>query len=121
MVYNDKGTNTAAVGTAAYPNIAIAGQAVVNWSPPTTGIYSGMSMFQARGQDIITSIGGGGAMTIKGALYSADGQVDIIGSGTSYIGDMFVVYRLMMKGNGLYTVPLETGPVVPVRDLGLVE
>jgi hypothetical protein len=122
MIYNDKGTNTVTdPANAAYPNIALAGQSSVNWTPPPTGIYAGMSMFQARGQAITTSIGGGGALTIRGALYSADGQVDIIGSGTSYIGDMFVVYRLLMKGNGTYTVPLEAGPVVPVRDLGLVE
>jgi hypothetical protein len=122
MIYNDRGTNTQTdPARADYPNVSLSGQASVNWTPPTTGIYNGMSFFQARGQSITTSIGGGGALTIRGALYSADGQVDIIGSGTSYIGDMFVVYRLLMKGNGQYTVPLETGPVVPVRDLGLVE
>lgn len=122
MVFNDRGTNTVTdPDSPDYPQISISGQAQVTWTPPSTGVYKGLSFFQARDQDMTIFIAGQGGMDIKGAFYARDALIDISGNGTNYIGTQFVAKRMTMRGNGTYIVPWSPETIQPVRDLKLVE
>ena len=122
MLFNDKGTNTETDPTSgAYPQINISGNARVTWTPPATGVYRGLSFFQARDQSMTVSIAGNGTMSIAGAYYARDALIDIAGNGVNYVGSQFVSHRLTMRGTGTYHVPWDAGTIMPVRDFRIVE
>jgi hypothetical protein len=122
MVFNDRGTNTTTSPTdCRFPQITITGNAAVTWTPPTDGIYQGISFFQARNQDMTLSLAGNGGFNIKGAFYAPDALLDIDGNGVNYIGSQFVVYRLQMRGGGTYYVNYDPAYIPRTRHLKLVE
>jgi hypothetical protein len=115
MLFNGTGTNGRA------GDISITGSSTVTWTPPSSGIYRGMSFFQARSVTQTIGISGGGSMNVKGAWYAQNAMIDIGGSGTNYVGSQFVCWNMFMHGNGTYIVPWDAGNLMPVRDLKLVE
>jgi len=101
--------------------IKIAGQGAVTWTPPSTGTYKGMTMFQARSNTSPLSISGQGAMNISGVLYAANAMVDVSGNGNNTIGNQVVCWQCNFQGNGNFLVPWNPLNVPPVRDMRLVE
>lgn len=102
-------------------DISITGSSPVTWTPPSTGVYRGLSFFQARNVTQTVGISGNGSMNIKGAWYARDAKIDIGGNGVNYVGNQFVCWNMKLHGTGTYIVPWEAGNIQPVRDLKLVE
>lgn len=101
--------------------IKITGNATVTWTPPSTGVYRGLSFFQARNLTDTVTVSGNGGLNVKGAYYARDALVDIGGNGENYVGNQFICWNMVMHGTGTYHVPWEPGNIQPVRDLKLVE
>jgi hypothetical protein len=115
MLFNGAGANGKA------SPISITGNGSVTWTPPATGVYRGLSFFQARGITQTVGIAGNGNMNIKGAWYARDALCDIGGNGINYVGNQFVCWQMVLHGTGTYIVPYDPGNIQPVRDLKLVE
>jgi hypothetical protein len=115
MLFNGLGNNGKA------GNISITGLGAVNWTPPATGQYRGISFFQARGITQTVKISGNGGMNITGAWYARDALCDVGGNGVNIIGTQFVCWQMVLHGTGTYIVPWDPGNLMPVRDLKLVE
>jgi hypothetical protein len=115
MLFNGVGTNGRA------GDISITGNGSVTWTPPSTGVYKGISFFQARDVTQTITISGNGNMNIKGAYYARDAMIDIGGNGTNFVGNQFICWQMTFHGSGTYIVPWDPGTIQPVRDLKLVE
>src|SRR5262249_24651740 len=89
MIYNDGGV------------INIAGQGIVTLSPPTSGPYTGITMFQNRGSAQPVQVVGNGTMNMTGTFYAANAFVQVSGNGSvNYIGSQYVSRDLKLTGNG---------------------
>jgi Putative Flp pilus-assembly TadE/G-like len=113
MLFNDPRGNS--------DSVKITGQGAVTWTPPTSGVYKGMTLFQARDTTAPISISGQGGMNIKGVLYAPDALIDVSGNGDNFIGNQVVCWQMNFQGNGTFNVPWDPGVLAPVRDLRLVE
>lgn len=104
-----------------YGDIQITGNGAVTWTPPETGVYKGLSFFQARANEQMIVINGNGQMNIKGAWYAQHAEISVGGNGVNYIGNQFVCWNMTLHGSGTYIVPWDPGTIQPVRDLKIVE
>jgi hypothetical protein len=109
MIYNDGG------GT-----INIAGQGSVTITPPSTGIYQGITLFQNRSSNALISVTGNGKMNISGTFYAADATLNIAGNGDT-LGSQYISYKLSLAGNGSTQVSYSSSTVGRTRIYGLVE
>src|SRR5690606_33525407 len=53
--------------------VSISGTGSIVMSPPTGGIYQGLTLFQARSSTNTMTVSGGGYMDISGTFYTANG------------------------------------------------
>jgi hypothetical protein len=113
MLFNDPGKNNG--------SIDISGQGTVTWTPPRTGPYAGITLFQKRGATQTVKISGQGIMHIEGVLYVPNGLLTISGNGDNFVGNQLVAWRLSLSGNGTFNIPWEASKLRPVRELKLVE
>jgi hypothetical protein len=104
-------------------NITITGNngATVTLTPPTSGPYEGITIFQERTATNPINIAGNGTFDIKGTFYAANAQVMVGGNGDSTIGSQYVSRYLAVTGTGNFKCDYNPGDVAPVRILGLVE
>jgi hypothetical protein len=93
-----------------------------NLSAPTSGVYQGMAIFQARdaGQ-VPIDITGDGKSQMIGAVYAPSSPVQITGNGDCIIGSEFVCDILALTGNGSLSVDWNGTAGLPKRDIRLVE
>jgi Flp pilus assembly protein TadG len=82
-------------------------------TPPTSGTYAGVSIFQARGNTTGSSMYGDGTNDIQGIVYMPSAELDIAGNGSKSFGRL-VVDKLTIAGGATHSVT-GTGP----RALGL--
>ncbi len=116
MLYN------AGSGTNDGFNIAGNSSSYVNLSGPTSGIYQGMTIFQARNAPEDLQIAGNGSFNIAGTIYAADATLKVTGNGTvSNIGSQYVSLDLSIAGNGNVAIHYNGPKVARVRILTLVE
>src|SRR5439155_12874745 len=81
-------------------NIAGNSNGYVNIGPPTSGIYQGLTLFQARNAPEAASIQGNGTFIIYGTFYVSDGTLKVAGNGgQSNIGSQYVSLDLAITGN----------------------
>ena len=114
LIFNEPGSNS--------DTVSITGSGAVNWTPPTTGIYQGLSIFQDRSSTATVTISGGGSMYITGTFYAAGAQMNINGSGAqNYIGSRYISYDLALGGNGNININYGNAPIPRSRVLRLVE
>lgn len=78
MIYNDGSGG-----------VDIAGNGVVTLSPPTSGPYTGITLFQNRGSSTAISITGNGNFNLSGTFYAAAAVMDVKGNGDN-LGTQFV-------------------------------
>jgi hypothetical protein len=110
MLYNTAGGSIQFTGT---------GQ--VTLSPPTSGSYQGVSLFQDRSNMQAIVITGNGNLQLTGVLYAPSARVSITGSGAGdTVGGAIVSKTLSINGDGKYKVDLGTNrPLTP--DCSLAE
>jgi len=88
--------------------LSISDAATVNFTPPTSGDYAGISLisfFQAA-EGATASIGGQSHVHIKGLIYVPHGLTKIGGSATDYDATQIICYRLQLEDAVHVSVPL---------------
>lgn len=114
MIYNAPTSNSDVID--------ISGQGAVDITPPTTGLYAGISIFQERTSTNTVSITGNGSMHITGTFYAAAGMLKITGNGAgNVIGAQYISNLLNLGGNGEILIDWESSPTARLRQVGLVE
>ena len=101
--------------------LSITGLGSVTWSPPTSGIYSGISYFQSRTSSATALVAGNGSMNITGTLYVAGGLTDLQGNGDASIASQVVTLLMQSGGNGVTNIAWSAGATAPTRVISLVE
>jgi hypothetical protein len=91
-------------------------------SPPTSGAYKGITLFQERSSNKQISITGQGNMDMSGTFYAARSKVSITGQGgyNNNIGSQWIAWQLYVTGSGSFTVKYN-GLATPIRDIRLCE
>jgi Flp pilus assembly protein TadG len=103
-------------------NISLTGSGSLSMSPPTSGTYKGITLFQERSSNKQISITAQGNMNMTGTFYAAAANVTITGQGnyTNPIGSQWIAWQLAVTGSGSFTVDYN-GQATPVRSIGLIE
>jgi hypothetical protein len=101
--------------------IDLSGQGTVSLTPPTSGPYQGMTLFQDRGATETVKITGNGSLNVTGVVYAPAAEVFLAGNGVgNTAGGGFVCNTMRLTGNGSFNVdPGSNRPKVP--QVGLVE
>jgi hypothetical protein len=103
-------------------DISITGNGTINFSPPTTGTYAGISLWQVRSATNTITVNGNGGSTMSGTFYTAGGTLSVTGNGTNdVIGSQYISYNLTLGGNGSFSVNWDPNLVGRTRILTLVE
>jgi hypothetical protein len=87
--------------------INISGNAKVTLTAATSGVYQGVVIFQNRASSAPISVTGNGVLNLYGALYAADGTVNVSGNGQlAFHGPngRLISWDLSVSGNGALTV-----------------
>jgi Flp pilus assembly protein TadG len=101
--------------------VDISGTGSIVMSPPTSGIYQGLTLFQDRESPNELSVSGGGYMDISGTFYAANAQMTVSGGGDSKVGSQYISRFLKIAGNGGLRIDYDPTQAIPRRILGLVE
>ena len=86
-----------------------AGNSGIRIRPPTSGVYAGVSFFQARDNTTDASINGIGVFDIAGTLYQPKGKMVMAGNVGRTVGRI-IVWQLDLSGEGVFRL---TGTGVP--------
>ena len=118
MIYNDPQSNSDA--------ISLSGQGAVTMSPPTSGPYQGISLFQRRSglpqPDLSVTGAGTAPLSITGTFYAAGALLKVTGNGTQdTIGSQYISDTLTLGGNGTFNVDWNPTDTPGVRQVWLVE
>jgi hypothetical protein len=101
--------------------ISITGQGVVKLTPPTSGPYKGLTIFQDRNANVTVKVAGNGLFDIEGGFYAANAPVLVEGNGDKSIGSQYICRTLDVGGNGAFTVTWNPDQTSRTRILQLVE
>jgi hypothetical protein len=104
-------------------SLKISGNGSVTLSPPTSGIYQGMLIFQSRSNSNMLSVTGNGLMSLTGSIYAADATVSATGNGDT-VATQIIAYQVQNKGagqGGAVNVSYNSNNVAKTRQLNLVE
>jgi hypothetical protein len=113
MIYNNPLSSSDAVN--------ISGQGTVTLSPPTSGVYAGITLFQNRSSTVGISLSGNGNTSLTGTFYAAGARFTLSGNGTSTMGSQYISADLTATGNGAINVTWNSATVARPRDIRLVE
>ena len=115
MIYNKPGNGQA-------NGVDISAQGYVHLTPPTSGIYQGILLFQERTSNVAASVSGGSNMDLTGTFYFAGAQLNITGSsGFGNFGSQYISNTLNVQGTGQLYVDWDPNKVAQVRLITLVE
>jgi hypothetical protein len=118
MIYNAPSTK----GNSDTISINGNSSSTVSLSPPTSGPYQGISLFQDRTSTQPLSIAGNGTFTITGTFYAAAAALSITGNGTqSTVGSQYISDTLSVSGSGAININWSQAQTAKTRYLGLVE
>jgi Flp pilus assembly protein TadG len=101
--------------------VTINGTGSIVMSPPASGIYQGLTLFQDRESPNEMSVSGGGFMNVTGTFYAANALLTVSGGGDSKVGSQYISRFLKIAGNGGLTIDYDPTQAIPRRILGLVE
>jgi Flp pilus assembly protein TadG len=101
--------------------ISITGSGAVAMTPPASGIYKGLTLFQERSATQDLKIAGNGSFSMTGTLYAANALMNVTGNGATQIGSQYVSRFLDINGNGNLLIDYDPDQVLPRRVLSLVE
>lgn len=102
-------------------NISGSNGGSVTMSPPTSGVYKGLTLFQKRSATQDMTISGNGSFNVSGTFYAAGGLLNVTGNGAGQIGSQYVSNLLDINGGGGLAIDYNPEQVIPRRILGLVE
>jgi Flp pilus assembly protein TadG len=118
MIYNAWGSTA--------DTINIAGSGTLTLTPPSSGVYQGISIFQKRGTKAShgpdVTISGQGTANVAGTIYSAYAKVALSSSGAANVmGGQVIADTLSLTGGATININRGTQPVARTRTLNLVE
>jgi hypothetical protein len=121
--------NLVAEGVMIYTNptsnsdvININGNGSIDFTPPTSGVYQGMALWQARSSTNTVYITGNGASALYGTVYAQHGTLNVSGNGTQdVLGSQYVSYDVTVGGNGSFYIQWRQDLTVRTRYIYLVE
>ena len=118
MIYNAPTSNS--------DNINLSGTGAITLTPPTSGVYQGISIFQQRDATVQPSVnvsGNGTApLQISGTFYVPGGLLSVTGNGTQdTIGSQYISDTLTLGGNGSFNVSWDPNLIPGIRQCWLVE
>jgi hypothetical protein len=101
--------------------VKLTGSGNLTLSPPTSGTYKGIAIFQDRTSTAIVAITGNGSMNLTGTIYAPKAEVDLTGNGGSNVtGSQIIANNMTVTGNGPVNVNYNSSGS-PVRDTRTVE
>jgi Flp pilus assembly protein TadG len=113
MIYNDPAKSN--------DQVNLSGNGSLTLSPPTSGTYKGITIFENRTATAAVSITGNGSMTLTGTVYAASAEIDLTGNGSANTtGSQIIANNMKVSGNGAVTVNYNPS-TAPVRDTRIVE
>ncbi|MCI0675711.1 MAG: hypothetical protein L0Y42_08050 [Phycisphaerales bacterium] len=100
--------------------LTIDGGAAVHVTAPTSGPYSGMSIFYDRASTKPATLSGDSGVSVDGVIYLPGGKLKVTGSGSA-AGDApmigsFVIAD-MVEVNGIGEIIIGSGPTLPTADI----
>jgi hypothetical protein len=102
-------------------SVSLSGNGSLTLSPPTSGTYKGIAIFQARSATASVNITGNGSMNLTGSIYAAGATVNLTGNGgTNEIGSQIVADSMTVTGNGSINVNYNAN-LSPAKDVRIVE
>jgi Flp pilus assembly protein TadG len=101
--------------------LSITGQGSVTLSPPTSGIYQGISYFQDRNCTAMARIAGNRDMHITGTLYVPAGITHLQGSGDASIASQVISLLMRSGGDGVTNIDWAGPSSARMRAIQLVE
>lgn len=101
--------------------VSITGSGSIVMSPPTDGIYKGLTLFQARSSANTMTVAGGGYMDVIGTFYAAGGTLKVSGGGDSRVGSQYISRFLTISGSGGLRIDYDAENAIPRRVLQLIE
>jgi len=118
VIYNDPQSNSDAID--------LSGQGAITLTPPTSGPYQGITLFQKREGTIQPTVGvtgnGTAPLYMTGTFYAPSAQLKVTGNGTQdTIGSQYISNTLILGGNGTFKVDWNPAVVPGVRQVWLVE
>jgi Flp pilus assembly protein TadG len=114
MVYTNPKSNSDVVN--------INGLGTIVWTPPTSGIYKGMGIWQARSSTNTLTITGNGTSQISGTFYAKKGMLTVSGNGAQDIlGSQYISYDVNLGGNGNFNINWRADQTASTRLFYLVE
>lgn len=102
-------------------NISGSGNGAVRMTPPTSGTYKGLTLFQRRTAENQMNVSGNGAFYVTGTFYTANALLTVSGGGDSAIGSQYISRYLEIVGNANLLIDYAPERCIPRRVLGLVE
>lgn len=93
----------------------------VTMTPPTSGTYKGLTLFQDRAATNVMDISGNGGFYVTGTFYTANSLMNVTGNGDANIGSQYVSRLLDLNGSGNMKIDYNPDNVIPRRVLSLVE
>jgi hypothetical protein len=101
--------------------VALTGNGSVTLTPPTSGTYQGISIFEERSGTASVAVTGNGSLDLEGTIYAAGAEVDLTGNGgTNVMGAQIIANNMKVTGNGAVNVDY-TKNARPARDTRIVE
>jgi hypothetical protein len=101
--------------------INISGSGTLDLTPPTSGVYAGLSLSQNRTSTVPIVLSGSSATSIQGTFYAAAAQLNVSGSSGIILGSQYISYNLTVSGGATFQVDRGNGNVARKRDIRLVE
>jgi hypothetical protein len=114
MIYTEPNSNSDVVN--------VNGLGTISWSPPTTGIYKGIALWQERSSDNTVYLTGNGTSRITGTFYARGGMLTVSGNGTQdVLGSQYISDRVNLGGNGNFNIDWLADQTARTRSFTLVE
>jgi len=101
-------------------DVRLSGNGMTRITPPESGVYEGVSIFQARDNTNTATIVGGSNMDLQGTYYFPSATLNLGGGGTS-LGNQMIAYKMEINGNGIFNVQYNGANPDPGNRVFLVE
>jgi hypothetical protein len=95
--------------------------ASVTLSPPTSGPYKGISLFQDRTSTQSLSVAGNGNFNITGTFYAAKANLTVAGNSATSMGSQYISDSLTVTGTTATNITWNQNSTAQQRIIGLVE
>jgi Flp pilus assembly protein TadG len=105
-------------------SLDMGGNGSVTLSPPTSGTYQGMTIFQSRSNNSDVKIAGNGNYNTTGTFYAPDAQLKVTGNGDVALASQLIGYTMSNTGggnSGQVNIVYSNGNVAKTRIFNLVE